>query len=232
MSAALKLLIVEDNPALCRNLESYFADKNVTLDFACDGKLALQLLLTQFYDCVVLDLGLPKLDGLAVCQQLRAQANRHIPVLMLTARDGLDDKLQGFASGADDYLCKPFAFDELYVRCQALAKRHLLHRAQTLVIGTGERRLSLNTQTQQVMRAEVMLELTPIAFRIVQILMENHPRAITRSELMERIWGDEQTDSDALRSHIYQLRQVIDKPFATPVIKTIHGIGFALEIRA
>lgn len=226
----MKLLIVEDNHSLAENLANFFAAYEVTLDFAYDGEQGLALALHHFYDCVILDVNLPKRDGFAVCQAIRERASRHVPIIMLTARDALDDKISGFSSGADDYLTKPFALEELYVRCLALAKRHLLNASHSLHLGSGDDLLTLNTQSQQVTRAGVVISLQPIAFKILQLLMENHPRAISRSELCERIWGDECTESDALRSHLYQLRKALDKPFNTPIIKTIHGIGVGLTI--
>ncbi|TMP37322.1 DNA-binding response regulator [Pseudoalteromonas rubra] len=228
--AQIKVLLIEDNQDLSLNIGEYFESHGAVIDFAHTGELGVQLALEQFYDCVVLDVMLPKMDGLAVCQQLRAEANRHIPIIMLTARDTLDDKLNGFSLGVDDYLTKPFALEELWVRCNALAKRHLLNSEHTLSLGRDEKAVSLNSQTQHIERAGCEVTLQPIPFKILRLLMEHHPRALSRSELCDRIWGDEPTDSDALRSHIYQLRKAIDKPFSSPIIKTIHGIGFALDI--
>lgn len=228
--AQVKVLLIEDNQDLSRNIGEYIESQGAVVDFAHTGELGVQLALEQFYDCVVLDVMLPKMDGLAVCKLLRTEANRHIPIIMLTARDTLDDKLSGFSLGVDDYLTKPFALEELWVRCNALARRHLLNSEHTLRLGEGDKALSLNNQTQHIERAGSPLTLQPIPFKILRLLMEHHPRALSRSELCDRIWGDEPTDSDALRSHIYQLRKAIDKPFPSPIIKTIHGIGFALDI--
>ncbi|SET85814.1 response regulator transcription factor [Thalassotalea agarivorans] len=229
-NSALKVLIVEDNVAISKNIATFFEQKNLQLDFAYDGLQATSLALENFYDVVVLDVAMPKMDGLAVCQQLREKSQRHIPIIMLTARDTLDDKLKGFAQGADDYLTKPFALEELYVRVIALAQRHSLHKPKVLSLGTAQQRLSLDISTKQVIRAGHKIHLQPIPFSILHILMEAHPRAVTRSELCERIWGDDQTSSDALRSHLYQLRKALDKPFQQPLIKTLHGIGFSLDL--
>ncbi|MDK1288198.1 response regulator transcription factor [Pseudoalteromonas umbrosa] len=221
-----KVLVVEDNIEISRNIAEYFESQGLILDFAYDGKQGVDLALKHYYDCIILDIMLPELDGLAVCEALRAKANRHIPIIMLTARDALDDKLAGFSTGADDYLTKPFALEELFVRCLALAKRHLLNSDKTLQLGD----LSLNVQTQHVERAGQQITLQPIPLKILQLLMEHHPRPLSRSELSDKIWGDEPTDSDALRSHVYQLRKAIDKPFEKAVIKTIHSVGLALDI--
>ncbi|MCF6441383.1 response regulator transcription factor [Pseudoalteromonas luteoviolacea] len=226
MNMQFKVLVIEDNLEISRNIAEYFEPHGLILDFAYDGKQGVDLALNHYYDCVVLDIMLPELDGLAVCQTLRAKANRHIPIIMLTARDALDDKLAGFNTGADDYLTKPFALEELFVRCLALAKRHLLNCDKTLQLGD----ISLNTQTQQVKRAGQQVVLQPIPLKILQLLMEHYPRPLSRSELCGKIWGDEPTDSDALRSHVYQLRKAIDKPFEKALIKTIHSVGLALDI--
>ncbi|BBN83826.1 DNA-binding response regulator [Pseudoalteromonas sp. A25] len=224
-TSPIKVLLVEDQQNISRNVAEYFESKGAVVDFAFNGEQGLSLALSNYYDCIVLDLMLPKMDGLQVCMQVRKHADRHIPVIMLTARDTLDDKLQGFEQGADDYLTKPFALEELWVRCMALSQRHTLNTSHTLTVGD----IALNKQTHHVVRADKEVVLQPIPFKILRVLMESHPRAISRSELCEKIWGDEPTDSDALRSHIYQLRKAIDKPFSAPVIKTLHGVGFALD---
>ena len=221
---AIKVLLIEDQQDISRNIADYFESKEAVIDFAYNGEQGLALALTHYYDCIVLDLMLPRMDGLQVCQRIRQQADRHIPIIMLTARDTLEDKLSGFEQGADDYLTKPFALEELWVRCIALAQRHTLHVSHVLQVGD----VSLNKQTHTVLRENTEVHLKPIPFKILRVLMESHPRTISRSELCEKIWGDEPTDSDALRSHVYQLRKAIDRPFATPIIKTLHGIGFAL----
>ncbi|ESP94328.1 response regulator transcription factor [Pseudoalteromonas luteoviolacea] len=226
MDMQFKVLVVEDNLEISRNIAEYFEPRGLVLDFAYDGKQGVDLALQNYYDCIILDIMLPEMDGLAVCNILRNKASRHIPIIMLTARDALDDKLAGFETGADDYLTKPFALEELFVRCLALAKRHLLNCEKTLQLGD----LSLNAQTQQVKRGGQEIILQPIPLKILQLLMEHHPRPLSRSELSDKIWGDDPTDSDALRSHVYQLRKAIDKPFDTAIIKTIHSVGLALDI--
>ncbi len=224
----MKILLIEDNAALAANIGDYLALHDHIVDFASDGRSGLQLALAEFHDVVVLDVMLPKLDGLAVCEALRQQADRHIPVLMLTARDTLQDKLQGFSLGADDYLTKPFALEELLARCQALSQRHRLQQPHQLCIGS----LRIDRNQQQASRADQPLRLQQISYQILLILAEAHPRIVTRSELSERIWGDEPPTSDTLRSHLYLLRQQLDKPFATPMLVTVHGVGFKLDERA
>jgi DNA-binding response OmpR family regulator len=145
-------------------------------------------------------------------------------VLMLTARDTLDDKLRGFAIGADDYLTKPFALAELAARCQALSQRHRLGLDHVLTIGT----LEIDRRSGTVRREGRQLRLTPLAYRILLLLAEAHPRPVPRFELSQGLWGDDPPDSDALRSHVHLLRQVLDKPFGRPMLETVHGIGFRI----
>jgi len=226
----LKMLLVEDNVAISKNIAAFFMQKDILLDFAYDGVHGCELALNNFYHVVILDIALPKMDGLLVCKALRAECERHLPIIMLTARDSLDDKLAGFADGADDYLTKPFALEELYVRCIALTQRHTLHQSKVLLLGEGEQRLTLDIATKQVTRDAQDIHLQPIPFAILRILMEAHPRAITRSELCGQIWGEELTSSDTLRSHLYQLRKALDKPFNHAIVKTMHGVGFSLSL--
>ena len=222
----LKILVIEDNHDISLNIADYFQQQGAVLDFADNGELGLTLATTEHYDCIILDLMLPKLDGIAVCQQVRERAERPIPIIMMTARDTLDDKRLGFGVGADDYLTKPFDLEELWLRCNALANRYQEPLEKKLVIGP----LTLNLQTKQAERAGKSLQLQPIPWQILTVLMQAHPRVVSRSELCDEIWGDEYTESDALRSHLYQLRKTIDKPFGHPIIKTMHGIGFSLDI--
>ena len=182
-------------------------------------------LLAEPPDLLLLDLGLPGLDGVSLCEQLRQRAPRHVPVLMLTAHDALADKLQGFAAGADDYLVKPFASEELLARVQALLRRRTAGQDYLLRIGS----LHIDRRAQEAHRAGQRLVLPPTAFRILLLLAEAWPRALTRSELIHRLWDDDAPDSDPLRSHLYVLRQQLDRPYATPMLTTVHGVGFRLQ---
>lgn len=222
---ALRILVIEDNPVLRGNLEAMFAGHGIATTFAADGLSGLQAALADPPDVLVLDLGLPGLDGLRVCERLRAQADRHIPVLMLTARDALDDKLLGFRSGADDYLVKPFAGTELLARCLALSQRHRAGTSHMLRIGS----LSIDRRSGVVQRSGDTLQLQQTAHQLLLALAEAWPRTLTRSELVERVWGDAPPESDPLRTHLYTLRQALDRPFAVAMLKTVHGVGFRLE---
>ncbi len=221
----LHVLVVEDDRALGETLRELLAAHGHRVDLAADGRAGLQMALAEPPDVLVLDLSLPGLDGLGVCARLRAEADRHVPVLMLTARDTLADTLAGFGAGADDYLAKPFANEELLARCRALSHRARAGGAHRLRIGT----LVIDRRTGAAERAGVPLDLRRTAHRILLILAEAWPRAVTRSELVRRIWGDDPPDSDPLRTHLYALRQVLDKPFERPMLVTVHDVGFRLE---
>lgn len=220
----VRLLVVEDNRDICDNIAGYLEKHSYVMDFAYDGISAMYLALTQPFDVIVLDLMLPGMDGLSFCHKLRLEAKLQTPVLMLTARDTLDDKLKGFAAGADDYLVKPFALQELHARLQALYKRSHGKTDNLLTVAD----LTLNKSTLQVHRAGQRLEVNPTCLKLLQRLMEQAPAVVMRDELETLLWADERPDGDALRSHMYKLRQAIDRPFAYPLIHTVHRIGYRL----
>ncbi|WP_440876565.1 response regulator transcription factor [Thalassotalea sp. PLHSN55] len=224
---SLNVLLVEDQLSIAKNIADYMEAKGHTFDFATNGEQGLNLALTHHYDLILLDLNLPVMDGLEICRQLREKAERHIPILMLTARDSIEDKVTGFGVGADDYLTKPFQLQELEVRCLALSRRHLLQTSNTLTLGP----LVIDRTQKKVSRAGQPLNLHSMGLKILTILAEAYPQVVSRSQLLQKIWGDEPTESDAMRSHIYQLRSVLDKPFSYPLIKTVHGVGFVLDIK-
>ncbi|MCL1044297.1 response regulator transcription factor [Shewanella electrodiphila] len=223
---SLNILLVEDQLNIANNIADYMESKGHIFDFATQGKQGLSLALEQYYDLIILDLNLPTMDGLEVCQQIREKADRYIPILMLTARDSVEDKVSGFTVGADDYLTKPFSLQELEVRCLALSRRHLLQTKDVIHIGP----LSINRKQKEIQRDGKILALHSMGYRILIILAEAYPQVVSRSELSHKLWGDTPTESDAIRSHIYQLRTVLDKPFPQPLLKTIHGVGFSLHI--
>lgn len=225
MKERLRILIVEDSHALRLSMASLLESHGHQADFAAEGIAGLELALNCPPDVLVLDLGLPGMDGLRVCREVRLRSDRHIPILMLTARDSLDDKIKGFEVGADDYLVKPFAGEELLMRCLALAKRNRIGESHMIEIGS----LSINRKTREVHRNGIALEFPFTAFRILLLLAESWPRTVTRSEIIQRLWGDEPPQSDPLRSHLYTLRQNLDRPFSRPMLKTIHDVGFKLE---
>ena len=219
------VLIVEDNQDIAIQLGDFLSSKGFIVDFAGDGKTAINLLQQESFDLVILDLMLPDTDGLNICQHIKQNSKINIPVLMLTARDSLDEKVKGFDAGTDDYLTKPFALEEVYVRCKALVNRKQLHRENILTIGD----LSINFLQHSVIRNGQAVSLSSTDFSILKVLAEAYPNAVSKRQLAEQVWGDELPATDAVRSHIYTLRGAIDKPFDYAIIKTLHGIGFKLE---
>jgi DNA-binding response OmpR family regulator len=220
----IRALIVEDNRDICGNIATYLEKLGYVLDFAHDGVTAMNLALTNRFDVIVLDLMIPRMDGLTFCQRLRADAEIETPVLMLTARDTLDDRLKGFDAGADDYLVKPFALQELHARVRALYKRS--HRNSDNVLTVSD--LTLNRSTLQVHRAGRRVEINPAGMKLLRRLMEKSPSVVERDELETLLWADERPDVDLLRSHMHKLRQAIDRQFDKPLIHTVHRIGYRI----
>lgn len=221
------LLLVEDHRDIAEMVAAYLERRGYSVDYAADGITGLHLAVSNDYDAIILDLMLPGLDGLELCQKVRTEARRDVPILMLTARDTLSDKVHGLDAGADDYVIKPFAIQELEARIRALVRRRRGHVApEILTVGD----LRLDIATFKVERNGQNLNLTPIGLKILTVLMRASPRVISRRELERRVWGDIMPDSDTLRSHLYTLRKTIDKPFATPLLHTLPGKGYQLAV--
>ena len=220
----MRILVVEDNRDILANLADFLTLKGYEVDCAQDGLTGLHLAATQHFDLLVLDVMLPGMDGFTLCQRLREGERRQTPVIMLTARDTLDDRLQGFRTGADDYLTKPFALSELAARIEAILRRSR---------GGGKRELQVadlnyDLVTLAVRRAGQTLHVGPIGLRLLEVLMQKSPAVVRREVLESALWGDSPPDSDSLRSHIHSLRQQIDKPFDRPLLHTVHGVGYRL----
>lgn len=220
----MQILIVEDNRDILINVLDYLTLKGYTVDCAQDGLTGLHMAATEDYDLIVLDVMLPGLDGYQFCQRLRSDAGKDTPIIMLTARDALEDKLLGLRLGADDYLLKPFALSELVARIESILRRSQGGNKKELRVGD----LVYELDTLQVSRNGKLLKLNPIGLKLLALLMQKSPSVIKRSTLEEALWGENIPDSDSLRSHIHTLRQVIDKPFKKPMLHTVHGIGYRL----
>ena len=222
----MRILIIEDNPDIVANLYGFFEPKGHHVDSALNGYAGLALAGENAYDVIVVDVMMPGMNGMELCRKLRAELLINTPVLMLTARDTLQDKLTGFDSGADDYVVKPFSMAELDVRLQALVRRsrHNVLASTTLQVDD----LSFNTATYRAARGGRTLALTKTGFIILKCLMQNAPHVVTREDLEFQIWGDNPPDSDALRTHIHALRQTLDKAAPYPMLHTVPGIGFQL----
>ena len=216
--------MIEDNKDILVNVLDYLALKGFTTDCAQDGLSGLHLATSEQYDLIVLDLMLPGLDGYQVCQRLREEGRQSTPIIMLTARDTLDDRLQGFNVGADDYLIKPFALSELVARIEAVLRRAGGESGHLLAVGD----LRLDLDALQVSRDGKALKVTPAGLKILELLMRKSPAVVRRGTIEQALWDDDVPAGDSLRSHIHQLRQVIDKPFAKPLLHTVHKVGYRL----
>ena len=220
------ILLVEDNHDIAAMVGDYLEHSGYEVDFAADGITGLHLAVTEDFDAIILDLMLPGMDGLIICRKLRNEAGKTTPILMLTARDTLEDKVAGLDAGADDYLVKPFEIEELDARLRAMLRRaNGEMAAETLRIGD----LEVNTGTLEVHRQGRAISLTPIGLKLVMTLMKASPRVLSRQALERAVWGDIAPDSDALRSHLYNLRKAMDKPFDQAMLHNIPGLGYRLS---
>ena len=221
------ILMVEDHYELAATVCEFLEEHGFVIDHARNLDAARNFLKTQAYHLLLLDINLPDGSGYELCEWLRVDQGMNIPVLMLTARDTLDDKLKGFVAGTDDYLVKPFDFNELVMRIRALIKRSLGEVSKSKI---QIHDLILDSSTQTIIRAGQHIELPRIQFKLLKILMRNSPRVITKQEIMIELWGDEEPESDALRSHIYNLRKMVDKPYTQKLIHTISGVGLKIAL--
>lgn len=219
------VILIEDDRPTAKTIGDYLESRGYTIDYAYDGITGLHLAAENDCDAIVLDGSLPGMDGLEVCRRLRDDHRVTAPILMLTGRNTLDDKLAGLDVGADDYLCKPFDLRELNGRLHALIRRdHQQVSRDVLVVGE----LTYDTGTLCVKRRGRELVVSPIGLRLLAILMRESPKVISRARLEREIWGEFLPDSDTLRSHLYILRQAIDKPFDKPLIHTLPTTGYRL----
>ena len=224
----MRVLIIEDDPAIAANLYDFLEARGHTVDAAADGVTGLHLAVAHPFDAILLDLGLPGIDGIALCRKLREEARLDTPILMLTARDTLDDKLKGFEHGADDYLVKPFALKEVEARILALHKRHT-GRTASRILQAGN--LTLDQKTLSVRFAGADVKLPPKCFRLLEYLMSEPGRVFSRRELEVEVWGDVQDTSDTLRSHMHVLRRELTRAGGRDPIETVHGLGYRLISR-
>lgn len=220
----MRILLVEDNADLAANIREFLLSRGQAVDLADDGRAGLRLAVANPYDALILDLNLPGMDGLALCQRLREGAQRDLSILMLTARDTELDKLKGFDAGADDYLTKPFSLPELLARLKALKRRQ---SDVNSVLEVAD--LSFDPRTLIVRRAGRRIELAPIALRLLEQLMRAAPGVVTRAHIERTLWGGDPPQSDAaLRGHVHALRAAVDCAGETRLLHTVHGIGYRL----
>ncbi len=221
----MKILIVEDNQDLAINIGDFLSANRHIVDFAKDGLTGIHLALSSNFDIIVLDINLPGLDGLEFCRNFRADAKRDIPILMLSARDTLENKLEGYSVGCDDYLVKPFSLAELEAKLVALHRLYFRSQEKE-VLKVAD--LEYQSGTRTLSRAGKKLSLKPTTLRILVELMRASHRVVSRSELEQKIWEECPPDSNALRAHIYAIRSSIDKDAKSKLLHTIHGVGYRL----
>lgn len=221
----LNLLVVEDHHDLASTVIEFLESMGATVDYAADGMTALHVAKQAVFDVIIMDVMLPGIDGFSLCKQMREQEQAQTPILMMTARDELADKLNGFEVGADDYVVKPFDLPELVARVRSLHKRNAgIQVSQQLSVDD----ITLDLGTHTVHRGGEVITVTPVGFEILAALLRQSPNIVSREELEQKLWGDELPASDTLRSQIYKLRKALDKPFAEKLLHTIAGTGYRI----
>lgn len=222
----MRVLLAEDDPIIADGLVRALRKAGYAVDHVDNGLDADTAVLSQTFDLLILDLGLPKLPGIEVLRRLRARKCA-VPVLILTAQDGVEERVRGLDAGADDYLTKPFALPELEVRLEALMARvHGRQRRKVLEVHD----LKLDLATLEATRAGQPLHLYPACRKLLETLMQASPAAVTRQQLEHALWGDHPPDGDMLRSHIYELRRSVDGPFPVKLIQTLPRTGYRLAV--
>jgi len=219
----LNILLIEDHRDLAETVGDFLHSMGAVVDFAADGMTGLHLARHGRFDVIVVDVMLPGMDGFTLCREIRGTDNNSTPIIIMTARDELGDKLTGFESGADDYVVKPFDMPELVARIKSLSRRHQGNVASELLSVAD---LEVNTGTREARRAGKLLSLSPAGLKILTILLKRKPNVVTREELESELWADEPPASDTLRSQIYKLRKAVDKPFEHKLLHTVAVAGF------
>ncbi len=221
----MRVLVVEDHPPMAEVLEQRLREEGFAVDLAATGEDGLWLATENDYDAIVLDLVLPDVDGFEVCRRIRDRG-RWAPVLMLTARDAVRDRVSGLDAGADDYLTKPFSFSELLARLRALVRREPGPRPAVLRAGD----LSLDPASREVRRGDARIDLTPKEFALLEYLMRHAGEVVTRPRLIEHVWDFAfDGDSNVVDVFIHLLREKIDRPFGRRSLETVRGVGYRLR---
>jgi len=219
----LSILLIEDDLDLAQTIIDYLELVSIQCDHASNGLFGIELVEKNQFDVLLLDLNLPRMDGLSVCEHLRKDGNE-LPILMLTARDQLADKIAGFNVGTDDYLIKPFELDELVVRIQALSKRRS-GQVQRLTFAD----LDMNLNTKTLTRQGKTLKLSPTCWQLLEVMLRSAPDIMSKAKLEQTVWGEDIPDSNSFKVHLHNLRKAVDSPFEKKLIHTVPGIGVGLK---
>ncbi|MCL5070715.1 MAG: response regulator transcription factor [Actinobacteria bacterium] len=223
----MKILIAEDELQTLKILSQRLQQERFVVNTAKDGKICLGLINTYEYDCIVLDIMLPIIDGLSILKSLRAK-KINTPVLLLTAKNSISDRVKGLEMGADDYLTKPFSFEELIARIRVLLRRE----SQKIVSELSIADLSLNLTTREVKRNSKTIELTIKEYSLLEYLLRNKERILTKAQIAENIWNyDFEYDSNIVEVYIKYLRRKVDENFKEKLIHNIRGIGYVLKVK-
>ena len=217
------ILLVEDDYDLAQTIADYLGLEGILVDHAANGEAGYQLARRLVHDVLVLDLGLPRLDGVSLCQRLRKEGCE-TPILMLTARAGLNDKLAGFRAGTDDYLAKPFELAELEARLKVLSRRRS-GESRRLVVDD----LVMDLDRKEASRGKQKLRLTPTGWCLLELLMRKAPDLVSRRQMEEAVWGDTPPETDSLKVHLHKLRQEVDGKASFSMIQTVSGHGVRLR---
>ncbi len=220
----MKLLLVEDEPGIGQVVKQGLEEAKYQVDWATDGQQGLEMGTENTYNAILLDLMLPKMDGIEVCRELRARKVR-IPIMMLTARDAVSDRVRGLDVGADDYLPKPFDFDELLARVRALLRRDKVNKAKVIRVAD----LEIDTGSHIVKRGGKEIPLTRREYTLLEALAAREGQVLTRELIQERVWMDEESYSNTVDVYIGSLRKKIDVPFEEKLIHTVHGLGYTIR---
>lgn len=223
----MKILLVEDEVAIAAVIKQGLEQEHYEVDAVHDGREGLKCAAERLYGLIILDVMLPGMDGFAVCEELR-ERGVSVPILMLTARDAVRDRVHGLQLGADDYLPKPFDFSELVARVQALLRRDRLHKARMIRIAD----LEIDTRARTVFRAGQEITLTPREFALLEALAGHESQVLTREVIQEQVWLDEESSSNTVDVYIGSLRKKIDAGHDAKLIQTVHGVGYTLKVPA
>lgn len=221
----MRVLVVEDEPGIANFVRQGLSEAGYAVDIACDGREGLAYALAAEYDVLVLDIMLPKMDGLEMLRELRDQG-RKTPALMLTARDTVENRVEGLDAGADDYLVKPFAFPELLARVRALLRRPPLQTGTVITLAD----LEMNTVTRQVRRGHRLIDLSPREYAVLEYLMRHPNQVLTRTQIGEHVWNfDFYNESNVVDVYVGYLRRKIDEGSPVPLIQTVRGVGYRIS---